>query len=60
MRINVSTPTFGSELARKYLMTSSISIMNRVGASRDACLYPFLNARVSFSGKVYFCPMNQS
>lgn len=20
------------------------------------CLYPFLNARVSFSGKVYFCP----
>ena len=21
------------------------------------CLYPFLNARVSFSGKMYFCPM---
>jgi Fe-coproporphyrin III synthase len=27
------------------------------GARLDGrCLYPFLNARVSFSGKVYFCP----
>jgi MoaA/NifB/PqqE/SkfB family radical SAM enzyme len=27
------------------------------GAALDGrCLYPFLNARVSFSGKVYFCP----
>jgi MoaA/NifB/PqqE/SkfB family radical SAM enzyme len=27
------------------------------GAKLDGrCLYPFLNARVSFSGKVYFCP----
>jgi MoaA/NifB/PqqE/SkfB family radical SAM enzyme len=23
---------------------------------RGRCLYPFLNARVGFSGKVYFCP----
>ena len=27
------------------------------GAKLDGrCLYPFLHARVSFSGKVYFCP----
>jgi MoaA/NifB/PqqE/SkfB family radical SAM enzyme len=27
------------------------------GAKLDGrCLYPFLNARVSFSGKAYFCP----
>jgi hypothetical protein len=27
------------------------------GARLDGrCLYPFLNARVSFSGKMYFCP----
>jgi MoaA/NifB/PqqE/SkfB family radical SAM enzyme len=25
-------------------------------ALRGRCLYPFLNARVGFSGKVYFCP----
>jgi MoaA/NifB/PqqE/SkfB family radical SAM enzyme len=25
-------------------------------ALKGRCLYPFLNARVSFSGKVYFCP----
>ena len=24
--------------------------------ARGRCLYPFLHARVSFSGKVYFCP----
>ena len=27
------------------------------GRVEGRCLYPFLNARVSFSGKVYFCPM---
>jgi MoaA/NifB/PqqE/SkfB family radical SAM enzyme len=26
------------------------------GVVAGRCLYPFLNARVSFSGKVYFCP----
>jgi len=27
------------------------------GRVEGRCLYPFLNARVSFSGKMYFCPM---
>jgi heme d1 biosynthesis protein len=27
------------------------------GVVAGRCLYPFLNARVSFSGKVYFCPL---
>jgi len=41
-------PKVGDELVERYYTANA--------ALEGRCLYPFLHARVGFSGKVYFCP----
>ena len=44
--------------ARPQISESVLDNYYQPGAPLDGrCLYPFLNARVSFSGKMYFCPI---